>query len=170
MSNPTELLQAATYALKTEKDPERAKKLAQDIVYSHPYSKEAESARLIVSTVDADAAKTAKDASDDAYSAKDWDEAKSKSAAPAPKFTSKYGVARGLASLIEILGWLIVIGSIVLGFNVPARELAGVVVFFAVAGMVLVGLFVIMGAQIVRATVDNADHTGEMLAIMKSDR
>lgn len=167
MTNATELLQAASYALKTEGDPERAKNIAQHLLLRYPDSQEALSAQIIIDRVNADANIPPAKVTDDAYSSVERANTKNKITY---SYTSKYGVARGLASLIEILGWLIVIGSIVLGFNVPARELAGVVVFFAVAGMVLVGLFVIMGAQIVRATVDNADHTGEMLTIMKSDR
>ena len=104
---------------------------------------------------------------DDAYSSAELGEKASKTDY---SYSSKYGVARGLASLTELLGWLIVFGSVVLGFVVPTRDLAGVGLLLAVSGMVVVGLCVIMGAQIVKATVDNADHTGEMLAIMKTDR
>jgi hypothetical protein len=104
---------------------------------------------------------------DDAYTSTEWDE---KASETNYSYSSKYGVARGVASLTELLGWLIVFGSVVLVFIIPSRDLTGVGLFFAVSGMVVVGLSVIMGADIVRATVDNADHTGEMLAIMKADR
>ena len=104
---------------------------------------------------------------DDAYSSAEWDEKASKTDY---SYSSTYGVARGLATLTELLGWLIVVGSVVLGFVASDWYLTGVELLLAVSGMVLVGLSVIMGAQIVRATVDNADHTGEMLAIMKAGR
>ncbi len=60
---------------------------------------------------------------DDAYSSAEWDEKASKTDY---SYSSTYGVARGLATLTELLGWLIVVGSVVLGFVVPTRDLAGV--------------------------------------------
>ena len=103
--------------------------------------------------------------SEEAYTEEQWD-----GAVPPGKHSSqyatKYGIARGMAGLSEVIGWLVVVGGIILGFSAAGGQgVAGVV---AVGGTVLSGLFMIMAAQIARATVDNADHTGEMLSLMKS--
>ena len=103
--------------------------------------------------------------SQEAYSEDQWDAATPSSVS---RYTTKYGIARGLASLIEVLGWLIVIGGLFVAFNLPAHQFSQVYAFLTFCGIALIGLFVIMTAQIVKATVDNADHTGEMLALMKS--
>ena len=83
--------------------------------------------------------------------------------------TSNYTTARGVSYIIEFLGWaLVVVGVFAMIYS--ATQNSGVMGVLIGIALTIGGLLQVMGAQIVRATVDNADHTGEMLAIMKSDR
>ena len=70
MSNPTELLQAAVHAVNTEKNPERAKQLSQEIIDTYPDSRQAGSAQIIIDRINADAVgatKKAKQTKDTTY-------------------------------------------------------------------------------------------------------
>lgn len=70
MSNPTKLLQAAVHAVNTEKNPERAKQLSQEIMDTYPDSRQARSAQIIIDRINADAvgaAKKAKQTKDTTY-------------------------------------------------------------------------------------------------------
>jgi hypothetical protein len=54
------------------------------------------------------------------------------------------------------------------GFGGSVSQVGGVSAIVFIIPVVLMGLFIIMGAQLVKATVDSADNTGEMLSIMKA--
>ena len=83
-----------------------------------------------------------------------------------PNSPTKYGAARGISSFAEFIGWLLMAGGIVLVFIALAREVgapglaAGILISVS-------GLSLVMAAQFVRATVDNADTTREILAFLK---
>lgn len=94
-----------------------------------------------------------------------------------PKFTpykSTYGTARFISLVVSFLGWLVVIAGIVgifVGLETGSKMLRGDASILAILpgiGVILSGLFLVIAGQITRATVDNADHTGEMLQIMKN--
>lgn len=89
------------------------------------------------------------------------------SAVSLPVYGSGYGMARILCNIAEVLGWLLIVAGIIWGMvnlNIKYLNLVSLLpVIWQVAG----GLSMVFGAQITRATVDNADHTGEMLAILK---
>ena len=82
---------------------------------------------------------------------------------------TRYGTARLVANGIEFIGWLIVVAGIIaivmLLSNMGSRyfNLAGIL---PGVGTLISGLFMIMGAQVTKATVDNADNTRELVALM----
>lgn len=166
MSNPTELLRAAAHALKTEKDQERAKKISQQILDSYPDSKEAGSARLIVDRVNADAKRTSSKTSEEVYSAAEWDGVTPKTLVY--NYESKYGVARATASFIEFVGYLSIVLSVVVIFLSADKADVAAVMTGAMLLPLFIGALIVMLAQLVKATLDNADNTGELLAIMKA--
>jgi hypothetical protein len=85
-----------------------------------------------------------------------------------------YVLTRRVCTVVAFIGWLVVgIGCIVAsfaiinvgGFGMNATPL--VITGFAAA---LSGFFTIMGSQVTRATVDNADHTREILFAISQQR
>ena len=89
------------------------------------------------------------------------------SGAGLPSQTSKYSTARGVSSLIEFLGWtLVVIGVSTMIYS--ASQNLGVMGVLTGIALSVGGLLQVMVAQIVKATTDTADHTREILAIVKA--
>jgi hypothetical protein len=82
---------------------------------------------------------------------------------------SNYGVARGIFSLVELLGWLVVAAGIVVATVGLGAGTADATVFAITSGIgLLVGGFIsVAGAQIGRANVDTADNTQRILEILK---
>ncbi|MFA5924354.1 MAG: hypothetical protein WC856_24190 [Methylococcaceae bacterium] len=87
-----------------------------------------------------------------------------------------YGTARGVAKVISFVGWLFVgictVASVVMVnvtggfsdlFNGPGVIVLAPILIGAVAGFLLVA-----AGQVLRATVDNADNTGQILALIKT--
>ena len=85
---------------------------------------------------------------------------------------TNYGVARTVCTIVECIGWVIVLvgaGVVILslfergsfGANVYSGIISGV-------GMAVTGFFMIMGAQVTRANVDNADYTREIMEVIKN--
>ena len=93
MSNPTELLQAAVHALKTEKDSERAKQLSAEILDTYPDSKEAGRARMIIDEINAVAI----------WSAKKAKQTKETEGSPAASATMPF-----LGVLLRFLGMIVI--------------------------------------------------------------
>ena len=94
-------------------------------------------------------------------------------------YRSTHQTARAIARIVAFFGWLTVIGAvIVIGSAVPEYsdakrdpERGAVLVKCAFAlGAFIAGVLQVAMAQLIRAIVDTADHTGEMLAIMKTQR
>ena len=83
------------------------------------------------------------------------------------KNSSNYETAKFTSTILQGVGWFVVAGGVM---SVPLLLLtnennpAG---FLASLGVVFGGLLLVMGAQVTRATVDNADNTREILEIMK---
>jgi len=80
--------------------------------------------------------------------------------------TSKYGTARGVSAFGEVLGWLLVVIGVFLLITAVANEM-GVLGLTVAASTSIAGLFLVMAAQFVRATVDNADTTREILRLLQ---
>lgn len=85
------------------------------------------------------------------------------------QYDSDYGVARGVCSLVAFFGWVLVlvggsvtIMAIVNGTNARYGGFSLLAILPGL-GTVVSGFLMIMGAQVTRATVDNADHTREIL-------
>jgi hypothetical protein len=85
-------------------------------------------------------------------------------------YKSGYGVTRGVCSFISFLGWLsVIVGGIIAFIAIISTLQSGygsapMVASLTGVGTVFSGFMMIMGAQVTRATVDNADHTREILA------
>ncbi|MGH8583064.1 MAG: hypothetical protein ACREWG_09825 [Gammaproteobacteria bacterium] len=92
------------------------------------------------------------------------------------EYSSTYGTARKVAGFVSFIGWILV-GIGILGLGSLVQEAGGIKQLFsdigAIAGILsllvsVAGLLLVALGQVVRATVDNADNTGQMLAIIKA--
>jgi hypothetical protein len=81
--------------------------------------------------------------------------------------SSKYSTARGVAAFIGFLGWITVLGGILSMVYAASQGLGGLGVLLGI-GVIIAGFLQVMGAQLVTATLDNADNTGEILALLKA--
>ena len=88
-------------------------------------------------------------------------------------YKTDYGVARGVCSLVSFLGWLLVFGGVIVALTaIGGSSRYGSVSLIAMLpglGTAVSGFMMIMGSQVTRATVDNADHTREILATINRD-
>ena len=82
-----------------------------------------------------------------------------------PVTSSKYGAAQGISSIAEVIGWVLIAVGIVTVFLTfgTLRALA----FLGGISISVSGLFLVMASQFVRAIVDNADTTREILALLR---
>ncbi|WP_417315913.1 hypothetical protein [Cycloclasticus pugetii] len=83
--------------------------------------------------------------------------------------STKYGMARSIAGGAEFVGWLVVIAGAIttmMSFG-NANRFFSLMTLLPSLGTLVSGLFMIMGAQVTKATVDNADHTRELLNIAR---
>jgi len=82
-------------------------------------------------------------------------------------YKSNYETARTISMLISAIGWLVVIGGILVLFGVGGynKDTGFGVITIAVAA--LLGFPLILSGQITRAIVDNADANRKMLEILK---
>lgn len=93
-----------------------------------------------------------------------------------PKYSSTYSTARSVAAIVSFFGWILVgIGILGVAFLVDqTRDLkqlfSGMGGIGAIVSLLVsvAGLFLVASGQVVRGTVDNADNTGEILAIIKA--
>jgi len=82
-----------------------------------------------------------------------------------PEYNSDYGAARGISSFISGVGWVVVVIGVLIA-------LAGAGQGYALAilpglGLAVAGIIVVASGQVTRAAVDNADHTREILTLLK---
>jgi hypothetical protein len=85
-------------------------------------------------------------------------------------YNSTYHTARGIAKFISAVGWIVTaIGAL---FFLVALSESGGARLLSLPSLVgtLGGLLLVGTGQFTRAAVDTADHTGEMLAIMKASQ
>ncbi|WP_427982725.1 hypothetical protein [Agarivorans sp.] len=90
-----------------------------------------------------------------------------------PSYKSDYRVAKGLSSFISGIGWIIciigiVIALILLTQNTSYSRSGAIISSLSGFAVSIAGLFLVAAGQITRATVDNADHTREIMLILKS--
>jgi hypothetical protein len=78
-----------------------------------------------------------------------------------------YGTARGIARVISFAGWLFV-GLCAVAAVISIFGGMGVIAMVPVLIGLIGGFFMVAAGQVLRATVDNADNTGQMLALMKT--
>lgn len=81
--------------------------------------------------------------------------------------SSDYGAARAVSGIGEFLGWVLVLLAVVLVF-ISASQDMGAVGYVVALGVGISGLFLVMMAQFVRATVSNADTTREILRLLQT--
>lgn len=88
-------------------------------------------------------------------------------------YTSTYSTSRFIAQFVSFFGWVVVSISVIIllvSLVQSTKSYGGLALmglFPAFAG-ILSGLLLVMIGQFTRATIDTADNTGHMLAIMKS--
>tara|TARA_B110000967_G_C18489874_1_gene366264 strand:+ start:135 stop:542 length:408 start_codon:yes stop_codon:yes gene_type:complete len=81
-----------------------------------------------------------------------------------PQYISNYQTAITLSKIIFFIGCLDIAFGVLGLFLIPLTGL-GILAFSF--GAVISGILIIASAQLVSATVDNADHTREILKIMQ---
>ncbi|MFZ2634424.1 MAG: hypothetical protein WA081_15800 [Desulfosalsimonadaceae bacterium] len=86
------------------------------------------------------------------------------------EYTTTYGTARMLCQIVSFVGWAAVtISGLIFFLSIIKSADNG----FALIGIlpslagIIGGLILVMVGQMTRATVDTADNTGQMLAVMK---
>ena len=92
-------------------------------------------------------------------------------------YRSTYGIARAIARVIAGIGYLtcfLAVCYVILGFAIlsgaqpKSPELAqAFILLCGSAGAIFAGILVVGVSQFMRAAIDTADFTGEMLTIMR---
>lgn len=83
-------------------------------------------------------------------------------------YTSTYFTARAIATLISAIGWIAVaISALLLIVAISGGGMTRLFLLPSLGGA-LSGLLLVGVGQLTRATVDTADNTGEMLAIIRA--
>lgn len=88
-------------------------------------------------------------------------------------FHNKYGSAKAISFFISFLGWAGFVGGIIaaiIGINKGNRydQMPYMVILLPGIITAISGLFLVATGQVVRALVDNANHTREILHIIKN--
>jgi len=89
-------------------------------------------------------------------------------------YRSNYGVAQAISKLLSFIGWFMVVvgtGIVLVGLNNLNQnsDQTSLVMTLLIPGvsMAISGLFLVAAAQVTQATVDNADHTREILKLLQ---
>ncbi len=80
---------------------------------------------------------------------------------------TEYGTARAVSGVGEFFGWLLVLFGVVLAIISSSQDM-GAVGFIMALGVSISGLYLAMMAQFVRATVNNADTSREILRLLQT--
>jgi len=81
-------------------------------------------------------------------------------------YVSSYDTTRTIATVVSFIGWFVVVISAV-SVLVCLRQKSGMWGLMPALGGTITGLLLVMTGQLTRAMVDTADHTGQMLFLMK---
>jgi len=174
------LFQQARDAHSVEKDVEKAAKLYERVTTEYPSSKEAELSRTYLDNIrqrmEKGKGRAEARAEAELSTGSNIRGSTAEGLQAHPGYISTYRTARRVAELISAIGWIVcAIGALVALISLLSLTEKG---GFAVIGIALVpslggaisGLLLVSMGQITRAAVDSADHTGEMLAIMKANK
>jgi len=89
-------------------------------------------------------------------------------------YQSNYGVARKISKFLSFIGWLVfaigvvfALAGLASGTQSQYGEGVTLLALLPGIGISISGLFLVAAAQVTRATVDNADHTREILNIIR---
>ena len=89
-------------------------------------------------------------------------------------YRSEYETARKVSMFISFLGWVVFAGGVIAAFagmasGLQSRYSGGVSILAVLPGLGIAvsGLFLVAAGQATRATVDNADHTREILSLLR---
>ena len=87
-------------------------------------------------------------------------------------YRSEYETSRKVSRFLIGLGWFVVVMGVfaaIIGLADGFSSRRGMGLLGAIPGLIAVisGLFMVVAAQVTRATVDNADHTREILKLLQ---
>jgi len=90
-------------------------------------------------------------------------------------YTSTYHTARTIAQVVSFVGWSTAIVSAIafIATLLLSGQIRGGALLFSLLpslGGIVIGIFIIGTGQLMRVGVDTADHTGEILALMRAER
>jgi len=90
-------------------------------------------------------------------------------------YTSTYQTARTIAKVVSFVGWIVAVVSAIafIGTLLLSGQILGEALLFPLLlrlGGIVIGIFIIGTGQLMRVGVDTADHTGEILALIKAER
>lgn len=87
---------------------------------------------------------------------------------------AEYGASRGVSNFVEFIGWCVVaVGLIILLLSLTAVSSGGLfrgpgyLAIFPGLVIAIVGLLLVVNAQVLRATVNTASHTATMLELSR---
>ena len=171
MRNEDQLVKASLEAMQKSGGREEALELARKVLLHYPDTDAARKAQEIVETLastELDEESSETKAVDDgiANSKAEWDGKNTSTDRTTSSGT--YGAGRGIAGLAEFLGWTTVIGGCIAIVYALSQSLGTDGVLIGIA-LIIGGLFQIMGAQIVKATIDNAVNTRSILNLLQKE-
>ena len=159
MSDADKMLKVAQQA-RDDWDLVRAISICKEILKNHADTEAAKGAQAIVDGIDPPRKQQLGQRNQQPSVAESPSPAESHP--PVAAASSPYGTARGVATFLAIWGWLMfVAGFLVAGLVYSDIGFVGVIGGIAIS---FLGILQVTGAQIIKATVDNADHTRKILA------
>ncbi|MDA3862045.1 MAG: hypothetical protein PF445_12560 [Melioribacteraceae bacterium] len=85
------------------------------------------------------------------------------------KYISTYGTTRTITKLLSFLGWLNIVLGLLISLIVAIKSpLFNWSTLLPAVGGLIIGLHLVISGQIIRATVDSADNTGQILTLLKN--
>lgn len=97
---------------------------------------------------------------------------------PANRVPTHYGTAKGVSTFLAFVGWLLFAAGIIaalIGFNsfngpYGMVDITTILMTLPGLGFAFSGLLMVASAQVVKATVENADNTREILVLLQEQR
>lgn len=79
-----------------------------------------------------------------------------------------YGTTRGVAAFVSFIGWcVVVVGVIIVVIGFAGMGRAGVIALGPGIGIAVGGLLLVVQGQLLRAIVDTASNTADLVALMR---